>query len=102
MPSAQERIREAVGAIQGWLAHLPNPGEAVVRQAIVLRLLHANGFDIWNPAEVVPEETNATGNRSDFLIRAGRGKFALELKGMNVTLGAVPYQQGLWQVVRVG
>ncbi|PNY81673.1 DUF4357 domain-containing protein [Deinococcus koreensis] len=102
MPSAQERIREAVGAIQGWLAHLPNPGEAVVRQAIVLRLLHAAGFDIWNPAEVVPEETNATGNRSDFLIRVGEGKCALELKGMNVTLGAAHYQQAATYAVNEG
>lgn len=102
MHSAQERIREAVSAIQGWLAHIPNPGEAVVRQAIVLRLLHAAGFDIWNPAEVVPEETNATGNRSDFLIRAGQGKFALELKGMNVTLGAVHYQQAATYAVNEG
>ena len=93
MPNAQERIREAVSAIQEWLVHTPNPGEAIVRQAIVLRLLHAAGFDIWNPTEVVPEETNATGNRSDFLIRAGKGKFALELKGMNVILGATHYQQ---------
>ncbi|WP_083939317.1 DUF4357 domain-containing protein [Deinococcus apachensis] len=93
MPSAQERIQEAVSAIQTWLARTPNPGEAVVRQAIVLRLLHAAGFDIWNPAEIVPEETNATGNRSDFLIRVGKGKFALELKGMNVTLGPAQFQQ---------
>lgn len=89
-------------AIQGWLVSSPNPGEAIVRQAIVLRLLHAAGFDIWNPAEVVPEETNATGNRSDFLIRAGQGKFALEIKGMNITLGAQQFQQASTYAVNEG
>ncbi|MBZ9712336.1 DUF4357 domain-containing protein [Deinococcus multiflagellatus] len=93
MSAVQMRVREAVQAVQVWLAHTPAPGEAVVRQAIVLRLLHAAGFDIWNPAEVVPEETNSSGNRSDFLIRLGTGKFALELKGMNVALSPRDYQQ---------
>ncbi len=102
MSGIQERIREAVAAISVWLAQSPNPGEAIVRQAIVLRVLHAAGFDIWNPAEVVPEETNATGNRSDFLIRAGTGKFALEIKGMNVTLGAPQFQQASTYAVNEG
>ncbi|MDL2342909.1 DUF4357 domain-containing protein [Deinococcus sp. MIMF12] len=102
MPSAIARLRDAVNDIQGWLATSPNPGEAVVRQAIVLRLLQAAGFDIWNPAAVVPEETNATGNRADFLIRAGAGKFALEIKGMGVTLGAVHFQQAATYAVNEG
>lgn len=93
MSSVQDRVREAVKAIQGWLGPLPGPGEAVVRQAIVLRLLQAAGFDIWNPAEVVPEETNGSGNRADFLIRAGGGTFPLEVKGMNASLQPAHYQQ---------
>ncbi|MVN85858.1 DUF4357 domain-containing protein [Deinococcus sp. HMF7620] len=93
MSAVQMRVREAVHAVQKWLAHGSPPGEAVVRQAIVLRFLHAAGFDIWNPAEVVPEETNSSGTRSDFLIRVGAGKFALELKGMTVALSARDYQQ---------
>ena len=40
-------VQDAVQAIQGWLDD--PPGEAVVRQCIVLRLLLAAGFDIWNP-----------------------------------------------------
>ncbi|GGL96095.1 hypothetical protein GCM10010841_00680 [Deinococcus aerophilus] len=89
-------MREAVCVVQEWLTHMSNPGEAIVRQAIVLRVLHAAGFDIWNPAEVVPEETNGSGNRSDFLIRAGAGKFALELKGLKGNSGDLrgkPYEQ---------
>ncbi|GGB67175.1 DUF4357 domain-containing protein [Deinococcus soli (ex Cha et al. 2016)] len=93
MPSRTDAVQEAVTHIQAWLAHAPPPGEAIVRQAVVLRLLHAAGFDIWNPAEVVPEETNGAGHRADFLIRAGSGTFALELKGMTVTLGPRDYQQ---------
>lgn len=102
MPGPILPVRDAVNDIQQWLATSPNPGEAVVRQAIVLRLLQAAGFDIWNPAEVVPEETNATGNRADFLIRAGAGKFALEIKGMGVTLGAVHFQQAATYAVNEG
>lgn len=106
MPSpvlpVHDAVRDAVHDIQRWLTALPSPGEAVVRQAIVLRLLQAAGFDIWNPAEVVPEETNTTGNRADFLIRAGAGKFALEVKGMGVTLGASHFQQAATYAVNEG
>lgn len=102
MKEQEARIREAVGDIQNWLMQIPMPGEAIVRQAIILRLLDAAGFAIWNPLEVVPEETNATGNRADFLIRAGQGKFALEIKGMNVTLGPSHYQQAATYAVNEG
>jgi predicted type IV restriction endonuclease len=102
MSSPPSRVRDAVNDIQRWLVSLPNPGEAVVRQAIVLRLLQAAGFDIWNPSEVVPEETNATGNRSDFLIRTPGGKFALEIKGMGVALGPAHYQQAATYAVNEG
>ncbi|KEF34898.1 restriction endonuclease [Deinococcus sp. RL] len=106
MPSpvlpVHDAVRDAVHDIQRWLTALPSPGEAVVRQAIVLRLLQAAGFDIWNPAEVVPEETNATGNRADFLIRVGAGKFALEVKGMGVTLAASHFQQAATYAVNEG
>ncbi|WP_291423635.1 type I restriction enzyme HsdR N-terminal domain-containing protein [Deinococcus sp.] len=93
-------VQSAVQAIQVWLDD--PPGEAVVRQCIVLRLLLAAGFDIWNPEEVHPEETNVTGNRADFLVRRGTGQFALELKGMSATLQARDYQQALNYAVSVG
>ncbi|SEJ81707.1 hypothetical protein SAMN04488058_12039 [Deinococcus reticulitermitis] len=93
-------VQGAVQAIQRWLDE--PPGEAFVRQCIVLRLLQAAGFDIWNPDEVHPEETNVTGNRADFLIRRGRGRFALELKGMGTSLQARDYQQALNYAVSVG
>ena len=97
---SQSDVQDAVQAIQAWLDD--PPGEAVVRQCIVLRLLMAAGFDIWNPEEVHPEETNVTGNRADFLIRRGAGKFALELKGMNASLQAREYQQAVNYAISVG
>lgn len=93
-------VQDAVQAIQGWLDD--PPGEAVVRQCIVLRLLLAAGFDIWNPQEIVPEETNAGGRRSDFLVRRGQGRFALEIKGMGVTLGNREYEQAVTYSVHEG
>ena len=73
-----------------------------MRQCIVLRLLLAAGFDIWNPQEIVPEETNAGGRRSDFLVRRGQGRFALEIKGMGVTLGNREYEQAVTYSVHEG
>lgn len=64
---SQSDVQDAVQAIQAWLDD--PPGEAVVRQCIVLRLLMAAGFDIWNPQEVVPEETNAGGRRSQCAVK---------------------------------
>lgn len=93
-------VQDAVRAIQGWLDD--PPGEAVVRPCIVLRLLLAAGFDIWNPQEIVPEETNAGGRRSDFLVRRGQGRFALEIKGMGVTLGNREYEQAVTYSVHEG
>lgn len=93
-------VQDAVQAIQGWLDD--PPGEAVVRQCIVLRLLMAAGFDIWDPQEIVPEETNAGGRRSDFLVRRGQGRFALEIKGMGVSLGSREYEQAMTYSVHEG
>ena len=86
-------MQQAVRDISRWLGLTPNPGEAVVRQAIVLRLLQVAGFDIWNPAEVIPEETDKAGFRPDLRIAAGSHQIVLELKGMNVGLHDKDYQQ---------
>lgn len=94
MSHAPNAFFEAVTEIQSWLQKAASlPGEAVVRQVIVLRLLQGAGFNIWNPSEVVPEETSKTGSRADFLIRTTGGRFALELKGMNVSLSPKDYEQ---------
>lgn len=92
-PVRRERVTQVVKVIQHWLSSHPNPGEAVVRQAIVLPLLQAAGFDIWNPVEVIPEETDKGGFRPDLRVVAGQHQFVLELKGMNVGLHDKDYQQ---------
>ena len=86
-------MTQVVKVIQHWLSSQPSPGEAVVRQAIVLPLLQAAGFDIWNPAEVIPEETDKGGFRPDVRVVAGEHQFVLELKGMNVGIHEKDYQQ---------
>jgi hypothetical protein len=50
-----DRLKSAVNKI---LARLPNArgrGEVATKQSLVLPLLDALGYDIWNPAEVCPE-----------------------------------------------
>lgn len=79
-------VREiAHGLNRGWKA--ANLNEAAVRQVIVLRLLHMAGFDIWNPFEIVPEETNGSGGRADLSIKIGdHTAFVLELKRLGVSI----------------
>ena len=89
-----QRMKQVVEAILPHVQQAPQMGEALVRQIVVLRLLQAAGFDIWNPAEVVPEETNVGGRRPDFLIRAGQA-FALEIKGMHISLRESEISQAL-------
>jgi hypothetical protein len=58
-----DRLKSAVDKI---LARLPNArgrGEEATKQSLVLPLLDALGYDIWNPAEVCPEY------EADFAIR---------------------------------
>lgn len=102
MSVAHSRVYEATSAVIRLLNAHKQPGEAIVRQAIVLRLLQAAGFDIWNPDEVTPEETNVGGKRPDFLIRVGQLAFILELKGMNVQLGNAESQQAVSYAGSVG
>ncbi|MFC4428044.1 DUF4357 domain-containing protein, partial [Deinococcus navajonensis] len=90
-----EKVQAAVQEISEQLAESPIRNEAVVRQTIILRLLDAAGFNIWNAKEVSPEETNAAGARPDFLIKAGNGVFALEIKGSGIQFQPKDYQQVL-------
>ena len=93
MLSSTESVQQVVKDIARWLVLNPNPGEAIVRQAIVLRLLQATGFDIWNPTEVIPEETDKAGFRPDLRVMIGSHQLVFELKGMNVGLHDKDYQQ---------
>lgn len=62
------------------LSRRPAVKEAVVRQSIVLRLLSALGYNIWDMDEVMPEETDLARGRADFIIAKGQGKFIVETK----------------------
>jgi len=97
----RRRMQETVEEVLLRVQQAPQLGEALVRQVIVLRFLQAGGFDIWNPTEVVPEETNIGGRRPDFLVRVGEA-FALEIKGMAVTLGASEIAQAVSYALNEG
>jgi len=52
---AMERIKSAVDKILGRIPLVRGKGEEATKQALVLPLLDALGYDIWNPSEVCPE-----------------------------------------------
>ena len=68
LESFRETVRSiASGIYENW--NSPNLNEAAVRQVVVLRLLQAAGFNIWNPLEIIPEETSSGGGRIDILVK---------------------------------
>lgn len=50
-----DRLKERLDLIQSRLPAVRGRGEEATKQALVLPMLDALGFDIWNPAEVCPE-----------------------------------------------
>jgi hypothetical protein len=50
-----ERLREKLQAIQARVPMVRGRGEEATKQALVLPMLDALGYDIWNPTEVCPE-----------------------------------------------
>lgn len=52
---AVERIKTVVENILSRVESVDGRGEEATKQAMVLPLIEALGFDIWNPAEVCPE-----------------------------------------------
>ena len=68
--------------------------EAQTAQAIVLRILHALGYDIWNPFEVVPEASGNGGYRPDYTIQLdGDIRFIIEVKALGKTLSDADKEQ---------
>ncbi len=88
--AALDQFRESIRDIARASWNKASLSEATVRQVIVLRLLMAAGFDIWNPLEVAAEETNAAKNRPDLIVSCGEDKennaFVLELKRRDVQI----------------
>jgi hypothetical protein len=50
-----DRIKEKLLAIQARIPMVRGRGEEATKQALVLPMLDALGYDIWNPSEVCPE-----------------------------------------------
>jgi len=50
-----ERLKKTVEQILGRLPAVRGRGEEATKQALILPMLDALGYDIWNPAEVCPE-----------------------------------------------
>ncbi|MDQ7075299.1 MAG: hypothetical protein Q9O24_09150 [Gammaproteobacteria bacterium] len=50
-----EEIKTAVEKILPRLELVKGKGEEATKQAMVLPMIEALGYDIWNPSEVCPE-----------------------------------------------
>ncbi len=50
-----DRLKEKLLAIQARIPMVRGRGEEATKQALVLPMLDALGYDIWNPTEVCPE-----------------------------------------------
>jgi len=104
-PLSFSAFGDVVASITQALWNTSNLSEAAVRQVMVLPLLQAAGFDVWNPFEVQPEETNAAGNRPDLIVRCGDGPergFVLEIKRRGVTLDEGTLGQALSYAGHIG
>lgn len=68
-----ERIKNAVEKILARVPMVRGKGEEATKQALVLPLLDALGYDIWNPSEVCPEY------EADFAIKKAGQKEKVDL-----------------------
>ncbi|MDZ7706047.1 MAG: hypothetical protein U5L04_16360 [Trueperaceae bacterium] len=75
----QQTLSDIITNLPDWSARQLN--EAQTSQAVVLRVLQALGYDIWNPFEVIPEETADSGNKPDFIVAIdSKPRFVVEVK----------------------
>ena len=68
-----DRLKSVVEQINARIPATRGRGEEATKQALILPLLSALGYDIWNPAEVCPEY------EADFAIRKGGQKEKVDL-----------------------
>lgn len=76
-----ERLKTQIEQIRGRLGNVVGRGEEATKQALVLPMLDALGYDIWNPGEVCPEYD------ADLAMRKGAQK---ERVDMAVLLDGAP------------
>jgi len=74
-----------------------NLNEAQTSQVIILRILQALDYDIWNPLEIFPQDTNTRGaGRPDYLIYLdNKEKFIIEIKALNKDFSNAEYTQAV-------
>lgn len=76
-----ERMKEKILAIQARVPMVRGRGEEATKQALVLPMLEALGYDIWNPTEVCPEF------EADFAVKKQGQKEKVDL---GIALGGEP------------
>lgn len=80
-PMSMERMKASLEQIRNRAPMVAGRGEEATKQALVLPLIDALGYDIWLPSEVSPEYD------ADFAIRKGSQKEKVDLA---VLLGGKP------------
>jgi predicted type IV restriction endonuclease len=80
-----QQVLEAIRTqLPAWRTATLN--EAQTSQVIILRLIQALGYDIWNPNEVFPQEA-ANGNIPDFIVlHDDTRRFIVEVKKLDTPL----------------
>lgn len=77
-----EVIQELVVHLERW----KGLNEAQTAQAIILRLLQALGWNIWNPYEVIAQDASAKGYRPDYILSVRNTPLiVLEVKALERT-----------------
>lgn len=77
-----EVIQELVGHLERW----KGLNEAQTAQVIILRLLQALGWNVWNPYEVIAQDTSAKGYRPDYVLSVRNTPLmVLEVKALDRT-----------------
>jgi len=68
-----EKLKQVAGDIISRITSVKGRGEEATKQALILPMLNALGYDIWNPAEVCPEY------EADFAIKKAGQKEKVDL-----------------------
>jgi hypothetical protein len=76
-----EKIKNVLEQIKNRISSLKGRGEEATKQAMILPLLDALGYDIWNPSEVCPEY------EADFAIKKSGQKEKVDLA---ILVGGIP------------
>jgi predicted type IV restriction endonuclease len=81
-----ESLEEVVATLVKKLDRWRGINEAQTSQVIILRLLKALGWDIWDPEEVKAQDSSSKSYRPDFLLNVnGKPAFVLEVKALDKT-----------------